>query len=48
MLRIEFEIEDDGRWIAAIPKLAGVMAYGVSREEAKGKAEVLALRILAG
>lgn len=47
MLRIEFEQEDDGRWIAEIPALPGVMAYGVTRDEARGKVEALALRSLA-
>ncbi len=44
---IETEIEEDGRWIAEIPDLPGVLAYGVTREEAISKAEALALRILA-
>jgi predicted RNase H-like HicB family nuclease len=47
MLRIEFEREDDGRWIAEIPALRGVMAYGATRQEAQGKVEALALRTLA-
>ena len=47
MLRIEFEREDDGRWIAEISALPGVLAYGASREEARGKVEALALRTLA-
>lgn len=47
MLRIEFEREEDGRWIADIPVLPGVMAYGATREEARGKVEALALRTLA-
>lgn len=47
MLRIEFEREIDGRWIAEIPVLSGVMAYGATREEAQGKVEALALRTLA-
>jgi len=47
VLRIEFEQEDDGRWIAEIPALPGVMAYGVTRDEARGKVEALALRSLA-
>lgn len=47
MLRIEFEREIDGRWIAEIPVLAGVMAYGATREKAQGKVEALALRTLA-
>jgi len=44
---IETEREDDGRWIAEVPELAGVFAYGATREEAMAKAEVLALRVLA-
>lgn len=47
MLRIEFEREDDGRWIAEVPTLAGVLAYGHTREEARDKVEALALRTLA-
>ena len=44
---IEFEIEDDGRWIAEIPQLPGVMVYGATREEARARVEALALRVLA-
>ncbi len=47
MLRIEFEQEADGRWIAEIAELSGVMAYGVTRQEAQAKVEALALRVLA-
>ncbi len=47
MLMIEFDREEDGRWIAEIAELPGVMAYGASRDEAKGKVEALALRVLA-
>ena len=47
MLQIEFDREEDGRWIAEIPILPGVMAYGITREEARGKVEALALRTLA-
>jgi len=46
-MKIEIEREDDGRWIAEIPELPGVMAYGDSRDEAISKAEALALRVLA-
>jgi predicted RNase H-like HicB family nuclease len=46
-MKIEIEKEDDGRWIAEIPELPGVMAYGDSRNEAISKAEALALRVLA-
>jgi predicted RNase H-like HicB family nuclease len=44
---IEFEQEDDGRWIAEIPALSGVMAYGASRVEAESKVEAMALRVIA-
>ena len=47
MLRIELEQEDDGRWIAEVAELPGVMAYGRTRAEAEGKVEALALRTLA-
>jgi predicted RNase H-like HicB family nuclease len=47
VLRIEFDREEDSRWIAEIPTLPGVMAYGATCEEAKEKVEVLALRTLA-
>ncbi len=46
-MKIEIEHEDDGRWIAEVPDMPGVMAYGQSREEAITKAEVLALRAIA-
>ena len=46
-MQIEFEQETDGRWIAEVTALPGVMAYGVSREEARSKVEALALRTLA-
>jgi predicted RNase H-like HicB family nuclease len=44
---IECEREEDGRWLAEVPKLPGVMAYGTSADDAMAKAEVLALRVLA-
>jgi len=47
MLKIEFEKEEDGRWIAEISLLPGVMAYGATREEAQDKVEALALTTLA-
>jgi predicted RNase H-like HicB family nuclease len=46
-MKIEIGREDDGRWIAEIPELPGVMAYGDRRNEAISKAEALALRVLA-
>ncbi len=47
MLRIEFEQEEDGRWIAEISALPGVMAYGTTQRQAQDKVEALALRALA-
>ena len=44
---IEIEREADGRWIAEIPALPGVLAYGTTRDEAIAKAKALALRVLA-
>ena len=44
---IENEREDDGRWLAEVPELPGVLAYGATADEAMAKAEVLALRVLA-
>lgn len=46
-LVIEVEREDDDRWIAEVPSLPGVMAYGETREEALARVEALALRVLA-
>jgi len=44
---IECEREEDGRWLAEVPELPGVMAYGSTAEEAQAKAQDLALRVLA-
>jgi predicted RNase H-like HicB family nuclease len=44
---IECEEEVDGRWLAEIPELPGVLCYGLSSEDAMAKAEVLALRAIA-
>jgi predicted RNase H-like HicB family nuclease len=46
-LQVEVEREDDGRWIAEVPTLAGAMAYGASKEEAVSKVQALVLRVLA-
>ena len=46
-LTIETEQEDDGRWIAEVPTLPGVMVYGASRDEALARVQALALRVLA-
>jgi predicted RNase H-like HicB family nuclease len=44
---IEFDRETDGRWIAEIPELPGVMAYGETKESAAAAVELLAAQILA-
>jgi predicted RNase H-like HicB family nuclease len=44
---ISYEQEDDGRWIAEIEALPGVLVYGTTREEARTKVLALALRVLA-
>ena len=43
---VELEQETDGRWIAEVVALPGVVAYGDTREKVLAKAEVLALRVL--
>jgi len=47
LMKIEIEREQDGRWIAEVPDLPGVIAYGQSREQAIAKAQSLALRVIA-
>lgn len=47
IFKIELEQEEDGRWIAEIPELSGVMLYGQTQEEARTKVQALALRVLA-
>ena len=46
-MQIEVEREEDGRWIAEVPDLPGVMVYGQTRDEAIAKVETLALRAIA-
>jgi predicted RNase H-like HicB family nuclease len=45
--KIELEEEDDGRWIAEVIGLPGVLVYGTSQEEAITNAQALALRVIA-
>lgn len=47
MYKVETEQESDGRWIAEVPELPGVMTYGATREEAVTRSQALALRVLA-
>jgi predicted RNase H-like HicB family nuclease len=44
--RVEIEQEQDGRWIAEVIDLPGVLTYGNTLEEAKAKVQALALRVL--
>jgi len=44
---IETELETDGRWIAEVLELPGVLKYGATRAKAVASAEALALRVLA-
>jgi predicted RNase H-like HicB family nuclease len=46
-LTVEVEQEVDGRWLAEIPEIPGVLAYGQNRSEAIARAEALALRVIA-
>jgi predicted RNase H-like HicB family nuclease len=46
-LTIEVEQEDDGRWLAEVTDLPGVMAYGLTRQEAIERVQALSLRVLA-
>ncbi len=46
-LNLQVEQEQDGRWIAEVPDLPGVLAYGASRDQAIANAEALAFRVLA-
>jgi predicted RNase H-like HicB family nuclease len=47
MLTIEVEREEDGRWIAEVADLPGVLAYGQTRQEALERVQALSLRVLA-
>jgi len=44
---VEYEREDDGRWLAEVVELPGVLAYGGNSDEAIARAQALALRVLA-
>jgi predicted RNase H-like HicB family nuclease len=44
---IEFEQEEDGRWLAEVPELPGVMAYGATKQDAEVSVTALALRVIA-
>lgn len=44
---VEYEQEEDGRWLAEVKELPGVLAYGKDPEEATSRAQALALRVIA-
>ncbi len=46
-ISIECEQEDDGRWLAEVPQLPGVMSYGITADDAMASVEALALRTMA-
>ena len=46
-MRVEIEREEDGRWVGEVPALPGVLVYAATAEEARAKAEALALRVIA-
>ena len=46
-LTIEVEQEVDGRWLAEVPELPGVLTYGETRKEAIDRVQALCLRVLA-
>ena len=46
-MKVETEVEEDGRWIAEVAELPGAMAYGTTRDEAIARVEALVLRTLA-
>ena len=47
ILHIELECEADGRWLAEVPDLSGVMTYGTTRDDAIARVQALALRVVA-
>ncbi len=47
ILSIEFEQESDGRWLAEVPSLPGVMTYGNTQTDAGARVQAIALRVLA-
>ncbi len=47
VLKVEFDREEDGRWIADIPQLPGVLVYGRTKKEALATVQRLALEVLA-
>ena len=46
--KVELEREEDGRWIAEVTDLPGVLAYGATQDEAQARVQALALRVASG
>jgi predicted RNase H-like HicB family nuclease len=46
-LTLNLDREDDGRWIAEVPEIPGVLVYGTTQDDAIAKAKALSLRVLA-
>jgi predicted RNase H-like HicB family nuclease len=46
-LTVNLDQEDDGRWIAEIPELPGVLAYGPTKDDAIARVKSLSLRVMA-
>ncbi len=46
-LTVEFDREDDGRWIAEVPRLPGAMAYGATKRDALQRVYAIVLRTIA-
>ncbi len=45
--KVELEQEDDGRWLAEVIELPGVLAYGDTQQAVLSKVQALALRVIA-
>ena len=45
--KLEIEREDDGRWLAEVVELPGVLAYGETEQAALSRVQALALRVIA-
>ena len=44
---VEYEEEEDGRWLAEVKELPGVLTYGDNPDDAVAHAQALALRVIA-
>ncbi|MCI0551786.1 MAG: type II toxin-antitoxin system HicB family antitoxin [Anaerolineales bacterium] len=44
---VEYEQEEDGRWLAEVKELPGVLVYGKDPDDAASRAQALALRVIA-